>query len=142
MTFRQKLANLGFGIAQTGYFLRPRVLRENFRTVVERKRIGMANPAGLLWRYADNARLVIGHSLFGIEHPFPKAPGNLCMLGPLMPRERLAGPSGSPWRRGWTSTTPSSTSGSAPPAGRRATRSRRSWTASAAWAPACTRCGA
>ncbi|MCQ0003425.1 glycosyltransferase [Actinomadura madurae] len=94
MTFRQKLANLGFGIAQTGYFLRPRVLRENFRTVVERKRIGMANPAGLLWRYADNARLVIGHSLFGIEHPFPKAPGNLCMLGPLMPRERLAGPSG------------------------------------------------
>jgi polyene glycosyltransferase len=78
--------------------LRPRIVRENFGTMIERRRMGMANPMGLLWRYADNARAVIGHSLFGIEHPFPKVPGNLRMLGPIVHEEPEALPPDDPLR--------------------------------------------
>jgi len=38
-------------------------------------------------RYADGAVAVLAHSVFGIEYPFPNIPGNLRMLGAIIPRD-------------------------------------------------------
>src|SRR6266498_4169374 len=67
--------------------LRPKHLRANTEFARTRRAEGLANLPARPSRYADGAVAVLAHSVFGIEYPFPDIPGNVKMLGAIIPRD-------------------------------------------------------
>jgi polyene glycosyltransferase len=98
MSPSQKIRNVLFRLGVMAVPMRPRyllpVLTPIFKAIFEDIR---ANPfggkpdtdymSGRQSQYADGAVAVLAHSVFGIEYPFPNIPGNLRMLGAIIPRD-------------------------------------------------------
>ncbi|MCP9972511.1 glycosyltransferase [Actinomadura madurae] len=88
MTLVQKVENVLFRIARGILMARPGLLRRAIPFFKERKAMGLPNPTMAPGRYVDAAAAVVGHSVFGLEYPFPKAPAHLRMYGAMIPPER------------------------------------------------------
>ncbi len=98
MSPSQRIRNVLFRLGVMAVPMRPRyllpVLAPIFKAIFEDIR---ANPfggkpdtdymSGRQSQYADRAVAVLAHSVFGIEYPFPNIPGNLRMLGAIIPRD-------------------------------------------------------
>jgi polyene glycosyltransferase len=87
MTPRQKVRNAAFRLGLQAMAWDPRQLRANVKFFLDRKAEGLANPADLPSRYADDAVAMLSFFVFGYEYPFPNIPGNLRMLGAIIPRD-------------------------------------------------------
>jgi polyene glycosyltransferase len=97
MSPRQRIRNVLFRLGVMAVPMRPKyllsVLTPIFKAIFEDIR---ADPFGgkpdtayasrRQSQYADGAVAVLAHSVFGIEYPFPNIPGNLRMLGAIIPR--------------------------------------------------------
>jgi len=98
MSPSQRIRNVLFRLGVMAVPMRPKYLLSAltpiFKTIFEDIR---ANPfggkpdtdyiPGRQSQYADGAVAVLAHSVFGIEYPFPNIPGNLRMLGAIIPRD-------------------------------------------------------
>jgi len=87
MSPSQRIRNILFRLGVLAVTLRPKHLLANTEFARTRKAEGHANPLVRHSRYADGAVAVLAHSVFGIEYPFPHIPGNLKMLGAIIPRD-------------------------------------------------------
>jgi polyene glycosyltransferase len=84
---RQRAYNAAFRLAYQAMGWDPRRLRANVQFFRDRQAEGLANPASTISKYADDALAVLSYFVFGYEYPFPNAPGNLKMLGAIIPRD-------------------------------------------------------
>jgi polyene glycosyltransferase len=104
MSPSQKIRNILFRLGVLAVALRPKHVRaqmlssdkierliEQIRAKPFGKKVSVANPSdnpsARQSEYADGAVAVLAHSVFGIEYPFPGIPGNLRMLGAIIPRD-------------------------------------------------------
>ncbi|EID52363.1 glycosyltransferase [Saccharomonospora xinjiangensis] len=88
MTGRQRVTNVAFKILRLGALLASRKALDNMRFYRRRHAQGLKNPGSLLSRYCDEAEVVLGNSVFGIEYPFSTAPADVRMVGTLVPETR------------------------------------------------------
>jgi polyene glycosyltransferase len=96
MSPRQRIRNVLFRLGVQAVPMRPKYLLSALTHIFQGIFADIrANPFGKPTtayqsarpsRYADRAVAVLAHSVFGIEYPFPNIPGNLRMLGAIIPR--------------------------------------------------------
>ncbi|GAA5201034.1 hypothetical protein GCM10023322_80230 [Rugosimonospora acidiphila] len=82
LSLRQRLANLRFRLSLLRGLL-TKVPAADFTR--RRREAGISNASASQSKYADDARAIVGYSVFGMEYPFSAAPSHLHMVGPVVP---------------------------------------------------------
>ncbi|RLK09555.1 polyene glycosyltransferase [Micromonospora sp. M71_S20] len=94
MTAGQQVRNVLFRLGRLAASSQPAVARAYLSYVRARRAAGVRRPAGMSPHYLDRATDIVNYSLFGLEHPFERAPRSLRMVGTVVPPLPQAGPEG------------------------------------------------
>lgn len=84
MTLRQRISNRLFPLRTLGLLRHPRIVKALARFVRERKQLGIPARTGDQGALADNAELILCHTVPGVDYPMP-LPDKLRMFGTMIP---------------------------------------------------------